>query len=146
MTPNIVAGEAFAVPHVLGSFSRREIDPVYLHSIGVPVRTCHPWLGLLDVAVSSSSELPESYHISMELPGFIQPLLPFHPVFSWPMGRAVAVIIVANWLVTPPWRVSTRMLLALILLCTWARWKAVENWSKSPLNWSIVREYVVCQA
>ena len=77
MTPNIVADEAFAVPHMLGSFSRREIDPVYLHSIGVPVRTCHPWLGLLDVAVSSSSELPESYHISIELPGFIQPLLPF---------------------------------------------------------------------
>ena len=69
--------EAFGVPHVLCSFIRREIDPVYVHGIGVPGRPGGSGsLSQQDVAVSPTPEFPESYHVSIKLSCFIQPLLP----------------------------------------------------------------------
>ena len=47
---------------------------------------CHPWLGLLDVAVSSS-ELSELYHILIEHSGLIKPLLPFPSCFLLACGK-----------------------------------------------------------
>ena len=46
---DIVADKAFAVSHMFSPFGKREIDLAYFHSVGVPVRMCHPWLCLLDV-------------------------------------------------------------------------------------------------
>ena len=65
--------EAFSVPDVFCSFTRREIDLVYIHSIGVRLRGLAGWQ---DVAVPPSSEFPESYHVSVEFPGLIEPLFP----------------------------------------------------------------------
>ena len=61
----LVTDEALSVPDVLRSFTRREIDLVYIHSIGIRSRGSSSWQ---DVAVPSSSEFPESYHISVEFP------------------------------------------------------------------------------
>ena len=70
----LVANEALSVPNVLYSFTGGEIDLVYIHSIGIWSRgSTSRW----DVAVSSSSEFPESYHISVEFPSLIEPLFPF---------------------------------------------------------------------
>ena len=57
---------------MLHSFPVWEFDFVDLHGIQVLERTSKPsWLGLLDLTVPSSSEFPESYHISVELSCFI---------------------------------------------------------------------------
>ena len=54
------------------------VKGIYLHSIGVSVGVGEPsWLGLLDIAVPSSSELPESYHVSVELSSLIKLLFAF---------------------------------------------------------------------
>ena len=68
-----VADEAFSVSDVLRSFARREIDFVYIHSIGIWSRGS---ASRQDVAVSPSSEFPKSYHVSVEFPSFIKPLFP----------------------------------------------------------------------
>ena len=68
-----MADEAFSVPEVFCPFARRKIDPVYIHSIGIRVGGSASWW---NVAVPSSSEFPELYHISIELPSFVQPLFP----------------------------------------------------------------------
>ena len=73
VTSLLVADEALSVPDVLSSFTRRKVNLVYIHSIGIRTR------GLAsrrDVAVSSSSEFPESYYISVEFPSLIKPLFP----------------------------------------------------------------------
>ena len=65
--------EALSVPDVLCSFTRREINLVHIHSIGIGAR------GLVsqrNIAVSPSSEFPELYHIVIELSCFVKPLFP----------------------------------------------------------------------
>ena len=73
MASLLVAYEALSVSNVLSSFSRGETDLVYVHSIGVRLRGS---LSRGNVAVSSSLEFPESYHISVEFPSFVKPLFP----------------------------------------------------------------------
>ena len=73
MTSLLVADEAFSVSNMLCSFIRREIDLVYVHGVrvgsgGSPSR----W----DIAVSSSSEFPELYHVLVEFPSLVKPLFP----------------------------------------------------------------------
>ena len=74
----LVADEALSVPHVLRPFTRREIDFIHIHGIGVP-----GWsgglrcLGQWDITVSPTPEFPESYHISVELSCLVEPLFPF---------------------------------------------------------------------
>ena len=73
MTSLFVIDEALSVSNVLCLFTRREIDLVYVHGIRVRLGgSPSQW----DIAVSSSSEFPESYHISVEFPSFVKPLLP----------------------------------------------------------------------
>ena len=70
----LVADKALVVPNVLCSFTRREMDLVYVHSVGIGVEgSASRW----NIAVSSSLEFPESYHISVELSCFVKPLFPF---------------------------------------------------------------------
>ena len=76
----LVVNEALSVPNVLRLFTGGEIDLVYVHSIGIWSRgPASRW----NVAVSSSSEFPESYHVSIEFPSLIEPLFPF------PIGLSV---------------------------------------------------------
>ena len=82
MASLLVTDEAFAVLHVLCSFSGREIDLVNVHGIGISERSgisCQ--LGQWDVAVSSTSELSESYYVSVKLSCFVKPLFPFPASF-----------------------------------------------------------------
>ena len=78
VTSPFVAGEAFIVSHVLCSFSWGEIDPVYVHGVGVPGWSgdfgCLSWQ---NAGFSPTSELPESYHILVELSCLIELLFPF---------------------------------------------------------------------
>ena len=70
--------ETFAVTHMFSSFTGREIDPVNVHGVGVSGGTSKfHHLGGWNIAVASSSELPESYHILIELSCLIEPLFPF---------------------------------------------------------------------
>ena len=69
----LVADEAFSVPDVFRSFTRREVDLVYIHGIGIGLRGSVSWR---DVTVPSSSEFSESYHVSVEFPSFVKPLFP----------------------------------------------------------------------
>ena len=73
MASLLVADEALSVPDVLRPFTRREIDLVYVHSVGIGSRGSSSWW---DIAVPSSSEFPESYHISVEFPSLVKPLFP----------------------------------------------------------------------
>ena len=68
-----MADEAFSVSDVLHLFARREIDLVYIHGIRIRSRGSVSWR---DIAVPFSSEFPESYHVSVEFPSFVKPLLP----------------------------------------------------------------------
>ena len=68
-----MADEAFSVSEVLCPFARGKIDPIYIHSVGIGVGGSASWW---NVAVPSSSEFPESYHVLIEFPGFVQPLFP----------------------------------------------------------------------
>ena len=68
-----MADEAFPVPDVFCSLVRREVDFIYVHCVGIRSRGS---TSQRDVAVSSSSEFPELYHVSVEFPSFIKPLLP----------------------------------------------------------------------
>ena len=69
-----MADEAFSVSDMFCPIARREIDFVYIHSVGISLRGSASWR---NVTVSSSSEFPESYHVLVELPGLVQPLFPF---------------------------------------------------------------------
>ena len=69
----LMADETPSVSDVFCPFARREIDLIYIHSIGIRSRGSTSWG---NVAVSSSSEFPESYHISVEFPSFVKPLFP----------------------------------------------------------------------
>ena len=73
MASLFVANEAFSVPDVLSSFTQGEIDLIYIHSVRIRSRSS---TSRRDVAVSSSSEFPELYHISIEFPSLVKPLLP----------------------------------------------------------------------
>ena len=89
MASYFVANEAFAVVHVLCLFTWWEVDLVNIHGIGVlwgwASGPCQ--LGLLDVAVTSSSELPKSYHIAVEFSCFIKLLLPLPSCFLLSFGK-----------------------------------------------------------
>ena len=69
----LVADEALSVPDVLCPFVRREIDLVYIHGIGIRLRGS---ASQRDVTVPSSSEFPESYHVSIEFSSLVKPLFP----------------------------------------------------------------------
>ena len=73
MASLLVANEALSVPNMLCPFTRGEIDLVYIHSIRIWSRES---TNRQDVAVSSSLEFPESYHISVEFPSLVKPLFP----------------------------------------------------------------------
>ena len=83
----LVTDETFVVTHMFSSFTGREIDPVNVHGVGVSGGTSKfHHLGGWNIAVASSSELPESYHILIELSCLIEPLFPFPTslfLFSW---------------------------------------------------------------
>ena len=73
MASFLVTDEALSVSDVLSSFTRRKVDFVYVHGIGVQSRGS---ASRQDVAIPSSSEFPELYHISVEFPSFVKPLFP----------------------------------------------------------------------
>ena len=64
----LVADEALSVSDVLCSFTGREINLVYVHSVGIRSRSSSSWW---DVTVSSSLKFPKSYHVSVEFSGFV---------------------------------------------------------------------------
>ena len=68
-----MADKALAVPYVLRPLTGREVDPVYIHSIGVRMGGS---ASRQNITVSPSLEFPESYHISVELSCFVKPLFP----------------------------------------------------------------------
>ena len=68
-----MADEALAVPNVLRSFTWREIDLVYVHSVWIGVGGSVSWQ---NIAVSPSLEFPESYHVVIELSCLVKPLFP----------------------------------------------------------------------
>ena len=69
----LVANEALSVSDVLCSFSWGEIDFVYIHSVRIWLRGS---TSRQNVAVSSSLEFPELYHVVIELPSLVKPLFP----------------------------------------------------------------------
>ena len=73
MASLLVTDEALSVPDVLSPFTRREVNLVHIHGIRIWSRGLASWW---DVTVSSSSEFPKSYHISIEFPSLVKPLLP----------------------------------------------------------------------
>ena len=74
MASLFVTNEALSVPDVLRFLTGREVDLINVHCV---------WIGTgssasrQDIAISSSSEFPESYHIAIEFASFIEPLFPF---------------------------------------------------------------------
>ena len=75
-----MADEAFAVPHVLCSFTGREIEFIHIHHVRVPGRSGGSRvLSWWDVAISPTLEFPESYHISVKFPCLVEPLFPLPP-------------------------------------------------------------------
>ena len=78
----LVADEAFAVSDMLCSFTGRKIDFVYVHSVGVGVRSPVSWW---NITVSPSSELPKSYHIAVKLSCLVKPLFPLPPGLLLPI-------------------------------------------------------------
>ena len=70
----LVADEAFFISDMFCPIAWREIDFVYIHSVGISLGGS---ASRQNVTVSSSSEFPESYYVSVELPGLVQPLFPF---------------------------------------------------------------------
>ena len=78
VTSLLVADETFAVPHVLCSFTGREIDFVNIHGVRVSGGSGgSSILSQWDIAISPTSEFPESYHLPVELSSFVKPLFPF---------------------------------------------------------------------
>ena len=69
----LVGDEALLVSNVLSSFTRRVIDFIHVHSIGVGARGSASWW---NVAVSPSLEFPKLYHVVVELSSFFKPLFP----------------------------------------------------------------------
>ena len=74
MASLLVADEALSVSDVLSPFTRREIDLVYVHSIGIRSRGS---ASRQDIAIPSFSEFPESYYVSVEFSCFVKPLFLF---------------------------------------------------------------------
>ena len=70
----LVADEALAISNVLHSFTRGEVDLIHIHSIGIGVRIS---VSQRYIAVSSSSEFPELYHVLVKLSCLVKPLFPF---------------------------------------------------------------------
>ena len=65
------------VPHMLHSFTGREVDFVYIHGVRIPgCLSGSDWLSWQDEAIPSSSEFSKSYHVSIELSCFVEPLFP----------------------------------------------------------------------
>ena len=64
----LVADETFSVSDMFHPIAWREIDFVYVHSVWVSLRVS---ASRRDVTVSSSSEFPESHHVSIEFPGLV---------------------------------------------------------------------------
>ena len=79
MASFFVADEALAISDMLCSIARGEIDFVHVHSVWVDLWVSAGWG---NIAASSSSKSSESYHISVELPGLVQPLFPFPSCLS----------------------------------------------------------------
>ena len=72
-----MADEAFAVSHMLCSFTGGKIDLVNVH--GIRISGGSGGSGVLswgNVAVPSSSEFSESHHILVELSCLVEPLFP----------------------------------------------------------------------
>ena len=83
----LMADEALAVLHMLRSFTGREIDLVDVH--GIRVSGCSGsfrGLSQQDIAVSSTSELLELYHVLIELSCLVEPLFPFPAGFFLSFG------------------------------------------------------------
>ena len=78
----LVADEAFAVSDMLRSFTRRKIDFVYVHSVGVGVRSPVSWW---NITVFPFSELPKSYHIAVKLSCLVKPLFLLPPGLLLPI-------------------------------------------------------------
>ena len=74
VAPFFLADETFSVSDVLCPFTGREIDLVCVHSVRIWSRGPASWG---DIAVPSSSEFPELYHILVELSSLVKPLFPF---------------------------------------------------------------------
>ena len=84
MASLLVADEAFSVSDMLRSFTRGEIDLVYVHCVGIWLRSS---ASRGNVAVSSSSKFPESYYVLIEFSSLVEPLLPFPTSLSvWEGG------------------------------------------------------------
>ena len=85
VTSFFMADEALLVPRMLHPFARRKIDVINIHGIRVLGRSGgFSVLSWWDIAISPSSEFPESYHVLVELSSFVKPLLPF-PNQSFPV-------------------------------------------------------------
>ena len=87
-----VTDEALVVSHVLGPVSGREVDPINIHGIGIPSRlggSCHLSQG--SVTVPSAPELPESYHILVELSCLFKLLFTFPACFLLPFQECGGV-------------------------------------------------------
>ena len=69
-----MADETFLISDMFSPIAWREIDFVYIHSVGVGLGGS---TSRRNVTVSSSSEFPESYHVPIEFPSLVQPLFPF---------------------------------------------------------------------
>ena len=72
-----MADEALVVPHILHSFTGREIDFIHVHCIRISRLGGSGVSGWWDVTVSSSLEFPKLYHISVKLSCLVKPLFPF---------------------------------------------------------------------
>ena len=84
-----MADEVFVVSHMLCSFTGGKVDFVNVHGIRISGR-----LGSLgvssrgDVAIPSPLEFPQSYHVSVELSSFVEPLFPFPTCLFLSVGES----------------------------------------------------------
>ena len=130
-----VADEALSIPNVLCPFTRREIDLVYVHGIGIRSR------GLAsrqDITISSSSEFPESYYVSVEFSSFIKPLFPLPT--SLPVRKGGSSHHDGELLGYSSLEGVYQDAASSTLQRAWASLKVVEYSLKSLLNWSMLRE------
>ena len=80
----LMANEAFLVPNMLCFLSWGEVDLVYVHSIRIWSGGSLSWQ---NVTVTSPSEFPELYHISVEFSCLVKPLFPLPTSLSiWKGG------------------------------------------------------------
>ena len=74
VTSLLMPNEAFSVPNMLCFFIWGKVDLVYVHSVRIQSGGS---VSRQDVAISSSLELSELYHVSVEFPHLVKPLFPF---------------------------------------------------------------------